>query len=184
MVVKFTWYELKSLNLPIEEYHSVKDHYKLNLDETGGIGSEGTEKLIVDTIRKKQENKREENKDLVTIDRVGIAAGNIGPLILLASGNKLDSKAIKNLYRKGHPPVSTLIMTPSDYLDNVSWIHRVTIIFKGIHTISVICDYPDLWVMLSLNVYYSHTNMDESLKLFSEYKIFVVKEEGDTSHID
>ena len=95
MVVQFTWYELKSLNLPIEEYHSVKDHYKLNLDKTGDIGSEGTEKLIVDTIRKKQENKREENRDLVTIDRVGNAAGNIGPLILLGSGNKLDSKAIK-----------------------------------------------------------------------------------------
>ena len=130
--------------------------------------SEGMKKLMVYTISKKQENNREDNRDLVTIDRVGSAAGNIGPLVLLASGNKLESKSLETFDIKGHPPGSKIIMTPSAYLDYVAWIHRVTIIFKGIHTMSVICDYPDWWVMLSINGYYSHINVHESLKVFSE----------------
>ena len=47
------------------------------------------------------------------------AAGNSGPLILLASGEKLESKSLKNLDIKGRPPVSTVIMTPSAYMTNV-----------------------------------------------------------------
>ena len=54
MVVQFTWDELKHLNIPVEYYKSVKDHLKLNLDEPGVIGSEGTTKVIGDAISKNQ----------------------------------------------------------------------------------------------------------------------------------
>ena len=40
---------------------------------------------------------------------------------------------------------------------------------------SVICDHPDWWVMLLLNGYSSHSNVNESLKLFIEYNIFIIK---------
>ena len=52
MVVQFTWDKLERLNLTAEEYQSVKAHFMLNLDETGSMGSEGTAKLIGDSIRK------------------------------------------------------------------------------------------------------------------------------------
>ena len=38
--------------------------------------------------------------------------------------------------------------------------------------------------MLSLDGYSSHINVHESLKVFTDYKIFIVKEEGDTSQVN
>ena len=66
-------------------------------------------------------------------------------------------------------------MTPSDYTNDVTWIFIVPIICKGICTMFVKCDHPDWWGMLSLDGYYSHINVRESLEVFSKYKIFVVK---------
>ena len=118
-------------------------------------------KLIGDASRKKQENNREDNRDLITIVWVGNAACNSGPMILLASGKKLESKALKNLDRKDHPPGHTFTITPIAYMTNMACIQLVPVICKGIRTMPVICDHPYWWVMLSLDEYYSHINMHD-----------------------
>ena len=114
---------------------------------------------------------------------MGNASGNSVPLIFLADGKKLESKAIKNLDRKGRLTGSTVIMTPRYYMTNVAWIQLAPIVCKGVCYMTVIFDHPDWWVMLSLDGYYIHINVHELLKVFAEYKIFVVKEEGDTSQV-
>ena len=47
-----------------------------------------------------------------------------------------------------------------------------------------ICDHPNWWVMLSLNGFTSHVNVEDSHIIFAESEILVVKEEGDTSHVN
>ena len=53
---------------------------------------------------------------------------------------------------------------------------------KGICDIPVIKDYPELWMVLTLDGYGSHLQGD-ALKIFADYKILIVKEEGDTSKV-
>ena len=69
-------------------------------------------------------------------------------------------------------------------MKDVAYIQLVPIICKGISAIPVMCDHPDWWVMLTLDGYYIHINVHESLKLFAEYKIFFMKEKCDTSQVN
>ena len=48
----------------------------------------------------------------------------------------------------------------------------------------VIQDHPDWWVVITLDGFGSHLNVHSAQVTYAEYKIFVVKEEGDTSHIN
>ena len=75
-------------------------------------------------------------------------------------------------------------MTPIIYMTDVAWIQLVPIILKVIHEMPGIFDHPHWWVMLLLDGYYSHIKVHKSLKVFPEYKIFVVKEEVDTSQVN
>jgi hypothetical protein len=55
------------------------------------------------------------------------------------------------------------------------------IIAKGIRVMPIICDYPDWWVSLSLDGYGSHVNIAEANQIFTDHKIWIVKEEADSS---
>jgi hypothetical protein len=183
-VVQFTWEELQRLNQPAEEFEKLKAHFTFNLDETGVMGSEGVLKVIGDRSRKKHEKNVDDNRDSITIVRVGNAAGNNGPLIFLATGKKLENRALRNLDRKGHPAGSKVVMTPSAYMTDEAWKELVPTLCKGIRAMPVICDHPDWWLMLSLDGFSSHINVHESLKVFAENKMLIVKEEGDTSQVN
>ena len=87
------------------------------------------------------------------------AVSNSGSLIFLAAGKKIERKALKNLDIKGHPTGSTVIMTPSDYMTDVACIQLVPILCKIIRAMPVIYDHEYWWVMMSLNGYYSHSNV-------------------------
>ena len=45
-----------------------------------------------------------------------------------------------------------------------------------------ICDHPDWWVVLFLDGFSSHLDA-ESLLVFTDHKILVIKEEGDTPQV-
>ena len=55
---------------------------------------------------------------------------------------------------------------------------------KGIRALPVVRDHPNWWFVLSLDGYGSHLNVYKTLKLFADHKIWLVKEEGDTSHVN
>jgi hypothetical protein len=86
------------------------------------MGSEGTLKIIGDRKRRKHNKNVEDNRDSITLVRVGNAGGHSGPLIFLAKGKTMDVPALKDLSKHGAPPHSTIIMTPSKlefYFTNV-----------------------------------------------------------------
>ena len=70
---------------------------------------------------------------------------------------------------------------PYAYLSDNVWIKLSTIIEKSISAMPVIQDHSDWWVYLSLDGFVYHVNMDAANENFTKLKIWIVKEEADTS---
>jgi hypothetical protein len=47
--------------------------------------------------------------------------------------------------------------------------------------IPIICDHPEWWVVVSLDGFGLHCNIHLAQKIFADHKIFIIKEEADTS---
>ena len=73
-------------------------------------------------------------------------------------------------------------MMPPAYMTDDTWKKMVREMCEGIREMPVIKDHPEWWVLLSLDGFGSHLNM-KALEVFAEYKILVVKEEGDSSQV-
>ena len=70
---------------------------------------------------------------------------------------------------------------PNAYLTDDAWLELSTILSKVIREMPVIRDHPDWWVSLSLDGFLSHVNVDAANENFTKLKIWIVKEEADTS---
>ena len=62
------------------------------------------------------------------------------------------------------------------------WNYLAPAFAKGLCDLPVIKDYPELWMVLTLDGYRYHLQED-ALKIVSYYNILIVKEEGDTSQV-
>jgi hypothetical protein len=71
--------DLDSTNLPADEFHPLKPHFICNVDETCIMGSEGTLKIIGDGKGRKHNKNVEDNRDSITVVRVGNAGGHSVP---------------------------------------------------------------------------------------------------------
>ena len=60
------------------------------------------------------------------------------------------------------------------------WNKMSTTFAAGVHQLPVICDYPELCMVMPLDGFGSHLQPN-ALKVY--HKIYMVKEEGDTSHV-
>ena len=54
----------------------------------------------------------------------------------------------------------------------------------GIPKMPHICEHPDCWVIVSLDGFGSHVNVHKAQEAFFKQKIMILKEEGDTSHMN
>jgi hypothetical protein len=79
---------------------------------------------------------------------------------------------------------SKVIMSPSAYMTDETWMTVVPFLSKGIRKMPIICEHPNWWVVLTLEGFGSHVNVTEALKVFHEHKIFVVKEEREISAVN
>ena len=97
---------------------------------------------------------------------------------------KIDIQNFKDDFAKNHkaPHGSKAIPAPNVYMTYKVLNDLVPGSAKGICDLSVIKDYPELWMVLTLKFYRSHLQGDE-LKIFADYIIFIVKEDGDTSQV-
>jgi hypothetical protein len=75
-------------------------------------------------------------------------------------------------------------MSPNAYMTDEVYLKLVTPLCHGIRQMPVIKDHPDWWVTLSMDGFGSHVNVHRAQEIFSEHKIFVIKEEGDTSQVN
>ena len=63
-----------------------------------------------------------------------------------------------------------------------AWQECCPTLCKGIREMDGIRGHPDKWVIFSLDGFGSHLDI-KALEMFNEYKILVIKEEGDTSQV-
>ena len=133
---------------------------------------------------KKHQTNTDDNHGTITISCCGLASGVDGPRFYLVKAEKIDLQTFKGDFTKKHkaPPGSKVIPTPNAYLTDKVWNNLAPAFTKGLRDLPVIKNYPELWMVLTLDGYGSHLHGD-ALKIFADYKILIVKEEGDTSQV-
>jgi hypothetical protein len=177
--------QLHAANLPAPAYSEVEAHFWLNLDETSVMCNAGNLRIIGAAERGKHKKNIDDSRDSITIICIGSVAGTEGPQIYLAKGKTDVPKSLRNIKKKSYsaPPGSVVVMTPNGYLTDVTWNQLAPIIAAGIRNMPVIKDHPDWIVVLSLDGFGSHLQ-PEALQVFAKAKIQVIKEEGDSSHVN
>ena len=71
---------------------------------------------------------------------------------------KIDIQTFKGNFAKKHtaPPGSKVISTPNAYITNKVWNELTSAFSKVIRDLPVKKDYPELWMVLTLDGYGSH----------------------------
>ena len=160
------------------------EHFQLNLDESCIVSNYGSLMIIGGSDRKKHKKRLDDSLLSLTLIRIGNASGNEGPWIFLYKGKSNPNKSISDavlVYQHGGQVGSHCHPTINAYLTYNAWLELSTITAKGIHAIPVIRDHPDWWVSLSLYGFGSHVNVDAANENFTKLKIWIMKEEADTS---
>ena len=186
MTIETIWEDHRRFNQPTEEYVKLQPHFQINLDETGVLGSTGILRVVGSAEVKKHEKNTQDNRDSITIVRIGNAAGNSGLWFFLIKQKELERDSpLHNLSRNfpGVPPGSKVICTDNAYMTDATWIKLAPDIAKGIRMMPVIKDHPEWKVVVTLDGFSSHL-VPAGLEPFTNALIEVVKEEGDTSQVN
>ena len=75
-------------------------------------------------------------------------------------------------------------MKPNTLMTDEAWLIIVPKLCKYIRQMRVIREHPVWLVLFSMSGYGYHVNVTKELEIFSAHKILVVKEEGDTYHVN
>ena len=143
----------------------------------------GQTKVVASKYVKKQQINKDDNRGLITISRSGLAAGHEGPRFFLVKAEKVEHDIFKDFSRKhGTPKGSGVIPTPNAYMTDDAWNKIAPDFAAGLRQLPVVREYPDLWMAMTLDGYFSHLE-PEALKVFADHKILIIKEEGDTSQV-
>ena len=132
----------------------------------------------------KHQTNTDNNRGTITIHLCGLASGVDDPRFYLVKAEKIDIQTFKGDFEKKHkvPPGSKVIPTPNAYTTNKVWNNLAPDFSKVLRDILIIKEYTELWMFLILDGYVSHMQGD-ALKICADYKILIVKEEGDTSQV-
>ena len=129
----------RRVNLPERKFDMLHPYFVWNLDETCLLASAGMLRVVGAKDRAKQNKNTCDSRVSITMLRCGCAAGISGPTIFLAKGKNMTCTTFNNkLTRKyGLPHGSTVIMTPSGYMDDEAWVKVVGILAPAIRVMPV-----------------------------------------------
>ena len=88
------------------------------------------------------------------------------------------------LVRHGAPEGSAIVMTQTGYMTEEAWLKLAPPIADGIRAMSIVSDMPDWWVVKIIYGFGPHTSSDQAMEIYAERKILLLKEEGDSSHVN
>jgi hypothetical protein len=94
------------------------------------------------------------------------------------------SSSMEHRQKDGFPPNSKVYMTPTAYMTDNVYAIIAPELADGIQKMPYICDHPDWWVVVSLDGFGSRVNVHEAQEAFFTSKILILKEEGNTSHLN
>jgi len=171
----------QQVNKPEAEHLTLQDCFCGNLDKTCLVANaDGGVQVIACASKKKTEKNTDDSRASIASLRIGLASGAQRPFPFLAKGVQTDRKSIANLLKERCPKGSQVVMSASACVPDDASLKLVPMFAKGIRQMEVIKDHPDWWMTLTCDGFSSHT-IDAANVVFSEHKIQIVKEEGDTS---
>ena len=141
----------------------------------------GVKKVVASKYVKKHKISKGENCVTIKIARCGIASGAYGPHLYLVKGEKIDLQTFKGNFSTNHsdPPGSIFIPTPNAYMMDKVWNEMAPAFEKGLRDMPVVKNYLYLWLVITLDGFWSHLEGD-ALKVFAGHNILIVEYEGDT----
>ena len=86
--IETAWETLTLRNKPTEEFNKLKKHFTGNLDESCVMGNDQNVRVLSAVAKKKYEMNTDDYRGSISTVWMDNAAGNSGPLFLLASGKK------------------------------------------------------------------------------------------------
>ena len=173
--VDFALAEQQRLNLPAEEFDTVKEHFFCNMDESSLMASDGSVKVIGAASKSKTEKIMEDCRASITVLRTGAAGGFTGPWIFLAAGKAIGCASLRKIdAMPGVPPNSKVYMTPTAYMTDSVYAEIAPHLAAGIRKMPHICDHPEWWVVVSLDGFGSHVNVHEAQEAFFRHKILIL----------
>lgn len=177
--------EQRRLNQPALAFEQYQDDFFGNLDETCLMSNaDGDVRVIAAESKKKTEKNTDDSRVSITSIRVGMASGIQGPFTFLAKGVRMDRPSLKKLLKDKAPAGSSIHMSPSAYMTDEVYDRLVPGLCAGIREMPVIKDHPEWWVVLSMDGFGSHVNVNRAQQTFHDHRILVIKEEGDSSHVN
>tara|TARA_B110001452_G_scaffold205333_1_gene175349 strand:+ start:90 stop:1757 length:1668 start_codon:yes stop_codon:yes gene_type:complete len=88
------------------------------------------------------------------------------------------------LVKHGAAPGSAIAMTPTGYMTTEAWVELAPKMAYGIRQLPKVCDTPDWWTVKIIDGFGAHTCSSEAMEVYAKHKILLVKEEGDSSHVN
>ena len=168
--------ELVRLNEPRDEFKRLMDHFIGNLDESYFMSSDGEIKVIASASKKKTEKMTDDTRDSITTVRTGLCSGYQAGYYFLEKGKILERNNFKDLCKNFNAPKgSKVIMTPSAYMTDGAWLELLPHLCKSIRAMNVIKEHQHWWVLLFLDGFGLHVNVQRAHEIFAAHKILVMK---------
>ena len=125
--------------------------------------------MVASKAVNKHQTNTDDNCKNITIYCCGLAPGVDFPRFYLVKAENIDLQTFKGDFanKQMAPPGSKVIPTPNAYMTDKIWNELAPTFAKGLRDLPVIKDYPELWMVLTLDGYRSHLQGD-SLKTFAD----------------
>jgi hypothetical protein len=77
-----------------------------------------------------------------------------------------------------------IVMTPTGYMTEEAWLEMAPGMSDGIRQMPVISSMPEWWCLKIIDGFGPHTSSEKAMQIYAEHKILLLKEEGDSSHVN
>ena len=147
---------------------------------------DGNVKVISSSKKKKHEKRTNDSRASITMYCTGCVSGKIGAMYFLLKGqrccpNYSDGFLVCHDCRKG----STIIMNPNSFMTIEAWEEIPPHICDGLYKINWFVKVNPHWFMLDIvDGFGAHMSSVMALKICLPFRIFSLKEEGYTSHVN
>ena len=176
--------ELKRPNQPNDEFVNFIEYFIGNLDDPCIISENGKIYVVVSSGNNKTEKISYDYRESVTKVQMDFASGQQREYLFLEKGKNMDRSKFINLHKYFKAPeLSEVSITNNAFVNDESCLDIIPKVCKSIRRQEIIWDHPYWWVLLSLDGFTSHVNVLNAHEIFVEFKMNLIKEEGDTSHV-
>ena len=133
------------------------------------ISISGATKVVASKYFKKQQINKDNNCSTITISRCDLASGADCPQLYFFKAEKIDLDTFKGYLSRKHsaPTGLQVTATPNSHTNDKVWNEMSKCFAANLHDIPIVCDYPDLWMVLTIDGFGSNLKY-KALKVFAD----------------